>query len=163
MVTQNATGNMVLERHFGAPPAEVYRAFTDPDQLAQWFGPLGFHVPRSTVRIDPKPGGFWRLVMVNNENRAITSPVDSVFTEVTENARLVSYEDTRGMPGVPDGTRLVLTIQFSPEGDGTLLRIVQGPFPRQLSEMGAVGWRQSFHKLDALLETPASMRASTAA
>jgi uncharacterized protein YndB with AHSA1/START domain len=158
-----ATGNMVLERDFTASPEEIYRAFTDPDRLAQWFGPLGFHVPRSTVRVDARPGGFWRLVMVNNENRAITSPVDSVFTEVIPNERLVGYEDTRGMPGVPDGTRLVLTIEFQRVGAGTRLTIEQGPFPRSLSEMGAVGWRQSFHKLDALLETPAPMRASTAA
>ena len=107
--TRAATGNMVLERDFAASPQEVYEAFTDPDRLAQWFGPLGFHVPRSTVRVDARPGGFWRLVMVNNENRAITSPVDSVFTEVIPNERLVGYEDTRGMPGVPDGTRLVYT------------------------------------------------------
>ena len=52
-----ATGNMVLERDFAAPPEQVYRAFTDPDRLAEWFGPLGFHVPRSTVRVDARPGG----------------------------------------------------------------------------------------------------------
>jgi len=145
---------MRLERRFAAPPAQVYRAFTDPDRLAEWFGPLGFHVPRSTVRIDARAGGFWHLVMVSNANPAITSPVDSVFTEVVENVRLVGYEDARGMPGVRDGTRLVLSIEFMADGDGTLLRIVQGPFPEELSEKGAVGWRQSFAKLDALLRMP---------
>jgi uncharacterized protein YndB with AHSA1/START domain len=157
-----ANTRMRLERFFAAPPAKVYRAFTDPDQLAEWFGPLGFHVPRSSVRVDARAGGFWHLVMVGNENPAITSPVDSVFTEVVENVRLVSYEDARGMPGVRDGTRLVLTIEFTPDGDGTRLVIDQGPFPARLSESGAAGWRQSFGKLDALLETPADLHTPAA-
>jgi uncharacterized protein YndB with AHSA1/START domain len=161
MSDQSST-QMRLERFFAAPPAQVYRAFTEPDQLAEWFGPLGFHVPRASVRVDARPGGYWRLVMVSDANPAITSPVDSVYTEVEENTRLVGYEDTRGMPGVRDGTRLVLTIEFLPEGDGTLLRIRQGPFPAELSEMGAVGWRQSFGKLDALLATPADLRTPAA-
>ena len=151
MMSSQTITQMRLEQHFAAPPAQVYRAFTDPDQLAEWFGPLGFHVPRLSVRIDPRAGGFWHLVMVSNTNPVITSPVDSVFTEVVENVRLVSYEDARGMPGVRDGTRLVLTIEFIPDDDGTLLRIVQGPFPEELSEKGAVGWRQAFGKLDMLL------------
>ena len=161
-MSDQSTTRMRLERHFAAPPDQVYRAFTDPEQLAEWFGPLGFHVPRASVRVDARTGGFWHLVMVNNDNPAITSPVDSIFTEVEENAKLVGYEDARGMPGVRDGTRLVLTIEFTADGDGTLLRIEQGPFPEELSEMGAVGWRQSFGKLDALLETPAELRTSTA-
>ena len=151
MMSSQTITQMRLEQHFAAPPAQVYQAFTDPEQLAEWFGPLGFHVPRSSVRIDPRAGGFWHLVMVSNTNPVITSPVDSVFTEVVENVRLVSYEDARGMPGVRDGTRLVLTIEFIPDDDGTLLRIVQGPFPEELSEKGAVGWRQAFGKLDMLL------------
>ena len=158
MTDATTTGKMVLERDFAAPPERVYRAFIDPRQLAQWFGPLGFHVPLSTVRVDARPGGVWHLIMVNNDNPAITSPVDSIFTEVIENSRLVGYEDTRGMPGIPDGTRLVLTIEFQAVGDGTRLRIEQGPFPPALSEAGAVGWRQSFHKLDALLQSPAQQR-----
>jgi uncharacterized protein YndB with AHSA1/START domain len=142
---------MRVERHFQAPPERIYRAFTEPDQLAEWFGPLGFHVPRSSVLMDARPGGYWHLVMVSNDNPAITAPVDSIFTDVVENTRLVGYEDARGMPGVRDGTRLVLTIEFEPVEDGTVVRIVQGPLPPALSESGAVGWRQSFDKLDALL------------
>jgi uncharacterized protein YndB with AHSA1/START domain len=145
------TTQMRVERHFQAPPDRVYRAFVDPDQLAEWFGPLGFHVPRSSVLMDARVGGFWHLVMVSDENPAITAPVDSIFTDVVQNSRLVGYDDARGMPGVRDGTRLVLTIEFVPDGEGTLVRIVQGPLPLDLSESGAVGWRQSFDKLDALL------------
>jgi uncharacterized protein YndB with AHSA1/START domain len=142
---------MRVERRFGVAPDRVYRAFTDPDQLAEWFGPRGFHVLRSSVRLAARPGGYWHLVMVNDAKPAITSPVDYVLTEVVENTRIVGYEDARGMPGVRDGTRLVLTVELVPDGDGTRLRVTQGPLPEELSRTGAVGWRQSFDKLDALL------------
>ena len=49
---------LVFEREFDAPRALVYPAFVDPDQLAAWFGPVGYSVPRDTVEIDARPG--WR-------------------------------------------------------------------------------------------------------
>lgn len=161
MSNQTAT-QMQLKRHFHAPPGEVFRAFVDPDRLAQWFGPAGFHVPRATVQVDTRVGGLWRLVMVNNDVPVITSPVDLVFTEVVPGRRLVGYEDAKGMAGVRDGTRLVLVIEFDAAGDGTLLTVTQGPFPPELSEMGSMGWRQSFRKLEALLDGPAHSRTAMA-
>jgi uncharacterized protein YndB with AHSA1/START domain len=150
-MTQRSSNRMRVERRFGAPPERVYRALTDPDQLAEWYGPHGFHVLRSSVRLHVRPGGYWHLVMVNDANPAITAPVDYVFTEVQENSRVVAYEDARGMPGVRDGTRIVLTIELVADPDGTLVRVTQGPLPEELSRTGLVGWRQSFDRLDALL------------
>jgi hypothetical protein len=75
-----------------------------------------------------------------------------------ENQLLVGYEVAEGIPGIEDGTQLSLSIEFIPEGDGTRLELRQGPFPEQMHEMSAVGWNQSFHKLDGLLATPAKYR-----
>jgi uncharacterized protein YndB with AHSA1/START domain len=152
------TYEVALSRFFDAPPEAVYAAFTDPDQLAQWFAPITFHVPRSTVEVDARAGGHLRLTMVGNDDPEWLSPVDSVFTEVIENRLLVGYEVTHNFPGVPDGTRISLSVEFIPEGGGTRLELRQGPFPEPLREMSAVGWTQSFHKLEALLETPERFR-----
>ena len=35
---------LVIIRVFDAPRELVYRAFTDPDQISQWFGPVGWSV-----------------------------------------------------------------------------------------------------------------------
>ena len=43
---------LVITRTFNAPRHLVYKAFTDPDQLAAWFGPVGWSVPRDSVDID---------------------------------------------------------------------------------------------------------------
>jgi uncharacterized protein YndB with AHSA1/START domain len=154
---------MNLSRYFAAPPELVYRAFTDPIQLAQWFAPLMFHVPISTVEVDARTGGVFRLAMVSNDDPAMTSPVDSTFSEVIENRLLVGYEIVKGFPGMEDGATLTLTIEFIPEGDGTRLQLTQGPFPEQMRDMSAVGWGQSLYKLEALLATPEQFRTAPGA
>jgi uncharacterized protein YndB with AHSA1/START domain len=45
-----------ITRIFDAPRSLVYRAFTDPDEFAQWFGPVDCSVPRDSVEIDARTG-----------------------------------------------------------------------------------------------------------
>lgn len=51
---------LAISRVFGAPRALVYRAFTDPDQLAAWWGPIGTSLPRDQIEFDVRPGGYQR-------------------------------------------------------------------------------------------------------
>lgn len=148
-----------ISRYFDAPPDMVFQAFVDPDQIAQWFGPLMYPVPRETVDIDARPGGHWKMTMVNKDDASQQSPITSTFTEVVENQLLVGYEVTQGFPGIADGTKITLSIELTPEGDGTRLELRQGPFPEQLRDMSTAGWAQSLYKLDALLATPPEFRA----
>jgi uncharacterized protein YndB with AHSA1/START domain len=158
MTEAEDTYEVSLTRHFDAPPEAVYQAFSDPDQLAQWFAPITFHVPRSTVEVDAREGGFMRLTMVSNDNPEWRSPVDSIFSEVIENRLLVGYEIAKDFPGVSDGTKISLSVEFIPENGGTRLELRQGPFPARMRDLSAVGWGQSLHKLQALLETPREFR-----
>lgn len=61
------SGEISVSRVFDAPRELVYRAFVDPDQLCQWFGPAGFSVPCETVQGDVRAGGFQRFVLVSEE------------------------------------------------------------------------------------------------
>jgi len=152
------TYEVTISRYFDAAPELVYRAFTDPEQLAQWFGPLMFVVPIDTVDVDVRPGGHWKLTMVGKDNPEWRAPINATFTEVVENQLIVGYETAESIPGIEDGTQMSLSIEFIPEGDGTRLELRQGPFPEQMREMSELGWNQSFYKLDALLATPAQYR-----
>src|SRR4051794_9124296 len=105
------SAHLVMTRVFNAPPELVYRAFTDPDQLAQWFGPVGFSVPRDTVDIDPRVGGPFRFTMVSDTDGAVAIPVDAVFVEVIENELLVGSEKLSPMTG-GDAAELLLRIEF---------------------------------------------------
>ena len=88
----DTTFEVNISRYFDAPPELVYRAFTDPEQLAQWFGPLMFTVPLDTVDVDVRPGGHWEMTMVGKDNPEWRAPIDATFTEVVENQLLVGYE-----------------------------------------------------------------------
>jgi uncharacterized protein YndB with AHSA1/START domain len=143
---------LALSRVFDAPRDLVYRAFTDPDQLAQWFGPVGFVVPRDTVQVDARPGGYQRFVMVNADDPSQRSPVDATFTEVIENELLVGEQVVAGIPGFEGIKTMTLRLEFHEEPGGkTRLELRQGPFTHQLEEGTREGWNSSFGKLDDLL------------
>jgi len=115
-------------------------------------------VPLDTVDVDPRTGGHWRMTMVGKDDPEQRSPIDMSLTEVVENQLIVGYELAHGWPGLKDGTRMVLSIELIPERDGTRLELRQGPVPDVMSEMVEIGWMQAFHKLAALLDTPAKYR-----
>jgi uncharacterized protein YndB with AHSA1/START domain len=135
---------LVITRVFDAPRALVWQAFVDPDHLAQWFGPVGWSVPRETIDMDVRPGGHQRFTMVNDADPTMTSPVDAVFLEVVENELLVGEE--RG----PVTMRIRLEFHDE-EGGRTRLVLTQGPYPPGVETMAREGWVTSFTKLDKLL------------
>src|SRR5512134_1190597 len=59
-MTTPTTPQLSVTRVFNAPRALVYRAFTDPDQFAAWWGPHGNSLPRDEIECDVRPGGHMR-------------------------------------------------------------------------------------------------------
>ena len=55
-MTTTTTPQLALTRIFDAPRALVYQAFTDPDHLAAWWGPLGNSLPRDEIEFDVRRG-----------------------------------------------------------------------------------------------------------
>jgi uncharacterized protein YndB with AHSA1/START domain len=136
---------LVITRIFDAPRALVYRAFVDPDQIAQWFGPVGFTVPRDTVDIDARAGGHQRLVMVSDQDPTSRMPVEATFTEVIENELLEGVQEAEGIS-------MRLRLEFHDEGgDKTRLVLRQGPFPEGMEAGARGGWESSFTRLDGVL------------
>lgn len=143
---------LVITRIFKAPREAVYRAFTDPDQLAAWFGPVGYSVPRDTVDQDIRVGGHQRFVMVNDADPSRASPVNATFVEVVENELLVGEERWEGVQGLQEGGVMQMRLEFHDQGDGTTRLVVrQGPYTAEMRKMADMGWESSFTKLDALL------------
>jgi uncharacterized protein YndB with AHSA1/START domain len=138
---------LVINRIFDAPRELVYRAFADPDQLAQWFGPLGWSVPRDSVEVDLRIGGHQRYTMVNDQDPAQAVTIEATFIDVVPNERLI------GEANAPDGTKMRLHLEFHDEGGKTRLVLRQGPFTDELADMTRAGWDSSFTKLDELLGT----------
>jgi uncharacterized protein YndB with AHSA1/START domain len=118
-VTQVGERELVIERAFEAPRQLVWRAYTEPERVAQWFGPRGF---TTEVRsMDVRPGGTWHYCMRSEEWGDAWGLAR--YQEVVEPERLV-YEDLfsneEGTPaeGMPVSTT---TITFAEQGDRTLM------------------------------------------
>jgi uncharacterized protein YndB with AHSA1/START domain len=77
--------DLVLTRNFDAPPEKVYRAWTEPELLVQWFAPLPWTTSR--VEQDVRPGGNCLIVMRSPEG--VENPNPGIYLEVVPNDRLV--------------------------------------------------------------------------
>lgn len=114
---------LVLTRVFAAPCAQVYQAFVDPDQL----GPVGFSVPRESVEIDARAGGYQRFVMVNDNDPSFRSPVDATFTEVIENELLVGNETWEGVRGMQGAGTMAVRIDSTTRARAPASSSARGP------------------------------------
>jgi uncharacterized protein YndB with AHSA1/START domain len=144
------THEIAISRIFNAPRELVFRAFVDPDQLAQWFGPVGTSLPRDTIDVDARVGGHLRFVMTADD-LTLVNPVNATFTEVIENELLVCDMRAEGVPGVDGILRATLRLEFHDEGGKTRLELRQGPFDQEIGDQTKAGWESSFTKLDGLL------------
>lgn len=77
--------DVVNQRDLAWPREAVFAALTDPDRLARWWGPAGFH--NRFEHCDLRPGGAWRYTMVGPDGTEY--PNESRFTVVEAPARLV--------------------------------------------------------------------------
>jgi uncharacterized protein YndB with AHSA1/START domain len=82
---ETADRDLVLTRMIDAPPAKVFRAWTDPALLVQWFAPLPWTTPKA--ELDVRPGGSNMVVMRGPDGT--DCPNRGVYLEVVENQRLV--------------------------------------------------------------------------
>jgi uncharacterized protein YndB with AHSA1/START domain len=79
-----------ITRVFDAPRERVWQEWTEPERFADWFGGADSEVPLSTVSMDVRPGGSWRLTMFagpgrreiqwTGEYRQVDPPERLVFT-----------------------------------------------------------------------------------
>lgn len=79
---------LVLTRDIDAPPEKLFKAWTQPELLKQWFAPLPFTTPHA--ELDVRPGGSSVIVMRGPDGTDY--PNRGVYLEVVENERLVTTD-----------------------------------------------------------------------
>ncbi len=141
-----AERTLIIDRIFKASPEKVFKAWTDPAILVQWYGPEGFHT--RDVMMDVRPGGAHRGVMVGPDGNAHTA--SGVYREIDAPKRLVmtwAWEDDKGQRG----HETVIEITFHAAPGGTRMHLVQQIFQNADSRDGhGKGWNSSFDKLGRL-------------
>jgi uncharacterized protein YndB with AHSA1/START domain len=98
MSTSTSDRELVLSRLIDASREKLFRAWTDPALLKQWFAPLPYTTP--VAEIDLRPGGANLMVMRGPEGNEF--PNRGVYLEVVPNERLVFTDAyTKGWEPAP--------------------------------------------------------------
>jgi uncharacterized protein YndB with AHSA1/START domain len=84
-MTANHPNDLVLERVIDVPAAKLYRCWTEPALLTQWFAPKPYETPRA--ELDVRPGGANLVVMRGPDGAEM--PNRGVYLDVVPNERLV--------------------------------------------------------------------------
>ncbi|WDR05125.1 SRPBCC domain-containing protein [Devosia rhodophyticola] len=151
-----------LDRLFNAPRALVWRAWTEPELLARWYGP---GVETIIHQFDLEPGGIW-LNEMKWADKSMKSK--ALFMEVETEQKLVWHHSSTDAdwniaanPMMPDWPRTLLTtVTFSDADAGTKVRLTQIPidpteaeitcFADKMSGMDN-GWGSGYKIIDEML------------
>ena len=126
---------IIGSRIFDAPRDLVFSAFTDPEHLAQWWGPNGFTT--TTHSFEFRAGGVWRFVMHGPDGRDYQNRI--TFDEIVKPERIVYHH---GGADDVEPVQFKTTVTFDDLGGKTRLTW-RGVFPsaeeraRVIREYGA--------------------------
>ena len=124
---------IVLGRIIDAPRNVVYAAWTDPDQIQEWFGPAGMVI--ETKEIDLKPGGVWRFDMVARDGTRYSNRM--VFVRM-EAPALIEVEHGSDQENDPGRFRMLLT--FDEQSDGKTVLTLRQMHPSKERRAWAIGF-----------------------
>ena len=138
---------IVISRLINAPQELVFDAWTDPEQVGQWWGPSGFTT--TTHKMEVKPGGVWRFVMHGPDGRDYQNKI--TYLEIVPPERLVYRH---GGDEDLEPVSFQTTVTFVAEGNKTRVTM-RSVFPtaeyrdRVVKEHGAIeGGEQHLARLD---------------
>lgn len=158
--TDHTAGEFTLSWTLDASPADVFRAWTDPDHLG-WYYNDAQPIPSEPIELDLRVGGVWRQYMVIDEETAYFT--GGVYLEIVPDERLVfAWGATDGWPKLdPDllGDSPLVTVTLERVGERTELT-VHVELPRNAADDGLRqwwsmirgGWLDTVDRLAAQLE-----------
>jgi uncharacterized protein YndB with AHSA1/START domain len=149
--SRSAGLTLEIKRVVRARPLVVFRAFSDPDDLAKWWGPRGFSTP--TLELHARVGEGYRIEMqppqgprfyLTGEFRAVDPPARLAYT--------FAWEDPD-----PDDLETLVDLAFRHLGESTAIALRQAPFKTEARRrLHRDGWTDSFDKLERLLSAAPS-------
>lgn len=154
-MSENAPTNgreLVLTRLIDAPREKLFRAWTEPELLKQWFTPLPYTTP--AVELDVRPGGANLVVMRDPQGNEF--PNRGVYLEVVKNERLV-FTDAYTEAWEPS-QKPFMTVIVTFEDDGGRTRYTARAWHWTVADREAhekmgfhEGWGRATDQLEALV------------
>ena len=137
---------LVIKRTFDAPRDLVWKAWSDPEQARQWWGPNGFTLP--FVEMDQRPGGKWRAQMRGPDGKDMWQ--HGVYREIVPPEKTVYTFIWDAEPN----QEMLVTVLFAARGDKTDMTFRQEGFRSTDEKAGHEdGWNQTFDRMAAHLKT----------
>jgi len=146
-IKTNKEKELALTRVFDAPRELVFKVWTDPKHVAQWWGPRGFTNP--VCELDLRPGGAILIHMRSPDG--IVYPMRGVFQEVVPPERLVFTSAALDSDGNPM-FEVLTTVTFAEEG-GKTKQILRARVIKKTAQAAPYlagmeqGWTQSLERL----------------
>ena len=154
----------IISRTFNAPVARVWKAWTEPEQMAQWWGPKGFKAAIKTL--DLRPSGMFHYLLSSPQGQEMWGRF--VYREIVPQERLVfisSFSDeTAGLTRHPlhEGwpLQLLSTISFAERDGKTTVTVRWEPYEATAAEQATFaaghesmqgGWTGTLDQLEAYL------------
>jgi uncharacterized protein YndB with AHSA1/START domain len=132
-------------RVFDAPRELVFRCMLEPEHLTHFWGPTGMSTPLDKIVVEPRVGGVFKTVMVN----------DATGEEYASSGRYTEIVEPSRLAWVEDDTPTTATTDFIDLGDGrTEVRIHQTNIPAMFTtEQAQAGFKSSLDRFAAHLAT----------
>ena len=145
--TSAKTGELTVIRTYNAPRELVFECMITPEHLTHFWGPVGVSTPLETINVDPRPGGVFETVMVNDSDGA-EYPSRGIYVEVDKPNRL-SWKE----PDVEGG--MLSSLTFVDLGDGrTEVTIHQTNVPElYMSAEAQAGMQSSLDRFAAYVSS----------
>jgi uncharacterized protein YndB with AHSA1/START domain len=149
-----------LQRRFRASPERIFRAWTQPAALREWWCPPGWTA--GEIEIDLRVGGTYRIAMTRRANVGAGIAVSGRFIEVRPPDRLVYTWQWEG--AFPDMPETLVTLELQGSSDETLLTLRHEGFRESGSrQQHRSGWMSACGRLDREVAPPAlSLKRSAA-
>ncbi len=158
MTTETAAAPVVrLERRIPAVPADVYRAWLDPDTLARWMAPGSLELTRAEV--DERVGGAYRIWQGTNQGDG--GGFECRILELVPDERLVfewAFVGPERTGGPVFDSLLTVTLSAAPDGGTDLLLLherldtLHASMPEVAGQVGT-GWALVLDKLAVAVAT----------
>jgi uncharacterized protein YndB with AHSA1/START domain len=151
-MTTTTSPQLALTRIVKAPRELVYRAFTDPDQFAAWWGPIGNALPRDEVEFDVRAGGYlqWKEVFPENPDMWTRGRLD--LTDVVDGKVLDGVMRIIGqLPSGYEPFETRMRVEFYDEPGGRTRLEIRQWLGEDYVAPTENGWSEAFSKLDAML------------
>ena len=143
---------IVITREFDAPRELVFKAFTDPNLIPQWWGPR--YLSTEIDKIDVKPGGQWRFI--NRDAEGKEYGFHGVYHEILAPERII---DTFEFEGLPETGHVALeTVRLEALPGGRTRLISQSVFQSVADRDGMLqsgmeeGVNDTYDRLEELLK-----------